>query len=161
MSHQAPSFRFPLSGHLLLKLQGWAQALFSSKAFRDHPSWGTCLLPVPMGTLRGVGDDGQTGALGSGCLQRLLQFCCLVIWASSFLPLCLSFPILRVGIVTAIYVEMILQIKWDGPCTDVAVPEHIISTQMLATVISEYVQHLISIVTLISLSPPYVCLAQW
>lgn len=39
--------------------------------------------------------------------------------------------------------------------------EHIESTQTLATMISEYAQYLISIVTLISPSPPYVCLAQW
>lgn len=44
--------------------------------------------------------------LRSHCLQFSFQFCCSVTWACSFIPLCLSFLITKVGIVMGIYVEL-------------------------------------------------------
>ena len=42
----------------------------------------------------------------SHCLQCLLKLCCSVTWAYSFVPLCLSFLVSRVGIVMRLYVEL-------------------------------------------------------
>lgn len=81
---------------------------FLQKALFDHLSRGSSLPPAPMSAplevLYIVVDHLPSG---SRCLQCPLPLCCSATWASSFMPLSLSFLLSRMRMMHVMYAELL------------------------------------------------------